>query len=142
MGARPESVFFYGLFMDEDLLKEQGARVLDSAVGYVEGFRLAIGERATLLPEAGSRAFGVLMQLNPGDTKLLYSGADLADYVAEPVTVSLPGDHTAAAVCFNLPADKLAGSNRDYATKLLALATRVGLPDTYLAHLRSLGTAG
>jgi hypothetical protein len=141
MDVKPESIFFYGLFMDEDLLKEQGIRVLDSAVGSVEGFRLAIGARATLLPEAGSRAFGVLMHLNPGDTQELYSSPGLADYVAEPVTVWLPGNRTAAAVCYNLPANKLKGRNREYATRLLALATRLGLPDTYLEHLRSLGAA-
>jgi hypothetical protein len=137
MSAEPDSVFFYGLFMDEQLLEKQGIQVLSSAVGYVEGFTLAIGERATLLPEVGSRAYGVLMQLKPGSAKALYKGQGLTDYVAETVTVQLPGEATAGAACYTLPAKKLRGKNFAYATALLALAIQLELPDSYLEHLKA-----
>jgi hypothetical protein len=137
MSAETDSVFFYGLFMDEELLEKQGIQVLSSAVGYVEGFTIAIGERATLLPEVGSQAYGVLMQLNPGSATALYEGQGLTDYVAETVTVQLPGNCTANAVCYNLPAKKPSGKNRAYAAALLALAARLELPDSYLEHLKA-----
>lgn len=126
------SVFFYGLFMDEAVLASKDVRPTKSAIGYVDGLRLHIGERATLLPEPGSRAYGVLMDVDRTGLARLYSGAGVADYVPEPVTVYLPGDVTAEAVCYNLPRDRLAGTNPGYAAALLDLASRLGFPDPYI----------
>lgn len=130
-------VFFYGLFMDEALLASKGVRPTESTIGYVDGYGLTIGKRATLVPEAKSRAYGVLMKIAPEDVAALYSEQSLADYVAEPVVVTLPGDIQVSAICYNLPAAKLAGTNPEYAAALLALATKLGLPDSYLRHIRN-----
>ena len=129
-------VFFYGLFMDESLLASKGVRPTESTIGYVDGFGLHIGKRATLLPEANSRAYGALMKITSEEVAALYSEQSVADYVAEPVVVNLPGDTQVSAVCYNLQAAKLAGTNPEYAAALLALATNLGLPDSYLAHIR------
>jgi len=131
------NVFFYGLFMDESLLASKGIRPKDSEPGYVEGFRLHIGERATLLPAQDSRVYGVLMEVTADEATALYSDESVCDYVAEPVVVHLPGDKQVAAICYNLPASKLTGTNRQYAADLLALATKLGMPESYLAHIRS-----
>ena len=130
-------VFFYGLFMDEALLASKGIRTTSPAIGYVDGYSLRIGERATLIPESNGRAYGVVMELAPEDVAALYSDPSVADYVAESVVVSLPGGTDASAVCYNLPAEKLVGANPEYAAALLALATKLGLPDSYLAHIRN-----
>ena len=133
-------VFFYGLFMDESLLATKGAHPTESTIGYVDGFRLHIGKRATLLPDADSRAYGVLMKTTAEDAAALYSEQSVADYVAEPVVVNLPEDIQAPAVCYNLPATMLAGTNPEYAAALLKLASTLDLPDSYLRHIRNAGT--
>ena len=51
--------------------------------------------------------------------------------------VSLPGDVQVSAACYNLPVGKLVGANPEYAAALLALATKLGLPESYLEHIRS-----
>ena len=130
-------VFFYGLFMDESLLASKGVRLTSSTIGYVDGYGLRIGERATLVPEANGRAYGVLMEIASDDAAALYSEQSVADYVAEPVVVTLPRDTQVPAVCYNLPAAKLVGTNPEYAAALLKLATRLGLPDSYLRHIRN-----
>jgi len=76
------------------------------------------------------------MKITSEEVAALYSEQSVADYVAEPVVVNLPGDTQVSAVCYNLPAAKLAGTNPEYAAALLALATNLGLPDSYLAHIR------
>jgi len=129
-------VFFYGLFMDESLLASKGVHPTESAVGHVDGLSLHIGKRATLLPEANGRAHGVLMKLTTQEVAALYAEPGLADYVAEPVVVTLPGAIGVPAVCYNLPASKLSGTNPDYAAALLKLAARLGLPDSYLGRIR------
>ena len=129
-------IFFYGLFMDESLLASKGVRPKESTIGYVDGFGLHIGTRATLLPQANSRTYGVLMRITSEDAAVLYSEQSVADYVAEPVVVKLPGDIQVSAVSYNLPTARLSGTNSEYAAALLALATKLGLPDSYLAHIR------
>ena len=135
MSTNEIMVFFYGLFMDQSLLASKGVHPTELAIGYLDGYGLCIGERATLLPEAHSRAYGVLMKIAAEDAAALYSERSVADYVAEPVVVILPGDVQVSAVCYNLPPAKLAGTNPEYAASLLALATKLGLPDTYLRQI-------
>ncbi len=137
MSTNEITVFFYGLFMDESLLASKGAHATEPTIGYVDGYSLRIGERATLLPESNSRAYGVLMKIASEDAAALYSEQSVADYVAETVVVTLPRDIQVSAVCYNLPAAKLVGTNPEYAAALLALATKLGLPDSYLRHIRN-----
>ncbi len=137
MSTNEIMVFFYGLFMDESILASKGIRPTDPTIGYVDGYGLRIGKRATLLPEANSRAYGVLMKIALEDAAALYSEQSVADYVAEPVVVTLPRDIQVSAVCYNLPATKLVGTNPEYAATLLALASKLGLPDSYLSQIRN-----
>lgn len=136
MSANPVSIFFYGLFMDAALLASKGVHATNPRIGYVDGYCLHIGERATLAPDPDGRAYGVLMSVSTKDITALYSDSSVADYVAEQVVVTLAGAVTESAVCYNLPAAKLAGTNPEYAKALLSLATRLGLPDSYLSHIR------
>jgi hypothetical protein len=136
MSTNEIMVFFYGLFMDQALLASKGVRPSESTIGYVDGFVLRIGERASLVPAANSRAYGVLMRIASEDVTALYSEPSVADYVAETVVVTLPKNGQVAAVCYNLPAAKLSGTNPEYASALLALATKLQLPDSYLRHIR------
>ena len=135
------SVFFYGLFMDESLLASKGVRPTELSIGHVDDYDLRIGERATLIPGANSRAYGVLMKLRPEDVEVLYSEPGVADYAAEAVVVTLAGGSQVQAVCYNLPAAKLDGTNPEYAVKLLALAIKLGLPESYLKHIRNIISA-
>jgi len=130
-------VFFYGLFMDEDLLASKGIGTEEPTIGHVDGYSLRIGERATLISEPNGRAYGVVMKIDPEDAAVLYAEPSVADYVAESVVVSLPGGARVSAECYNLPAEKLVGTNPEYAAALLALATKLGLPDDYLGKIRS-----
>ena len=130
------SVFFYGLFMDTTLLASRGIWPTETTVGYVDGYNLHIGERATLLPEAGGRAYGVVMTIKPDDVAALYSDASVADYVADTLVVELPGNRQVRAACYSLPAAKLTGTNPAYAAALLDLASWLEFPEHYLARIR------
>jgi len=130
-----ETVFFYGLFMDESLLQGKGVHVSGSRVAVLEGYKLQIGRRATLVQEPNARSFGVVSRISRQDAELLYSHESVADYVAEPVRVTLPDGETEAAVCYNLPAEKLEGTNPEYAQALLQLAGKLGFPDEYLEEI-------
>lgn len=140
MVTTTESVFFYGLFMDESILASKGVRPRNSVIGFVDGFSLHIGKRATLLPEENSRAYGVLMEIAHDDVEMLYAEESVADYVAEPVIATLPDGSRVSAVSYNLPAAKLSGTNPEYALALLELAARLEFPESYLEHIRNFWT--
>ena len=130
-------VFFYGLFMDERLLREKGLNPLDRRVASVENFRLAIGARATLVPCAGSIVYGVLFSLMRGELDALYSEESVSAYRPEALTARAAGGGDAPALCFNLPAPPSADErNPHYASKLRELAGRVGLPPAYVSSIR------
>jgi len=130
------AVFFYGLFMDESLLASRGIAPLHATLGYIDGYRLKIGKRATLIPQRAARAHGVLMTIGHQDAAALYSDDSVSDYVPEPVSVTLASGAIEPAVCYNLPPDKLEGTNSAYAESLLRLATKLGFPDEYLDAIR------
>jgi hypothetical protein len=137
MNADEVRVFFYGLFMDESLLASKGIKPSSATIGYIEGYCLRIGRRATLVPDPTNRAYGVLMALRTQDVRALYSQKSVADYVAEPVSVVLSGGTREGAVCYNLPKRKLEGTNFEYARSLLLLAGELGLPEDYLQQIRT-----
>ncbi len=132
-------VFFYGLFMDRRLLAAKGIEPQSAAPGSVDGFRLEIGARATLVPHAGSRAWGVVMDVAPAAAQALYADDSVLEYVPEPVTVELKDGKRVAATCYNLPGGSRSGTNPEYAKALLELATELGLPDDYLDGIRRAG---
>ena len=130
-------VFFYGLFMDEALLREKGLRPEDRRLASVEGFRLVIGERATLVRCEGGEVYGVLFSLTRGEVEALYSEESVSAYRSEVVTARTSDGRVVQALCFNLPAQPSLGErNPLYASKLKRLAERLGLPAEYVSSIR------
>ena len=129
-------IFFYGLFMDERLLATKGIQPSAVNPGFVDGYALRIGERATLVRRPDSRAYGAMMVITPSEATRLYAEESVADYMPEPVIVELMDGTQVEATCYNLPRDKVAGTNKDYAEILLDLATRLNFPAAYLDEIK------
>lgn len=137
MADRRIDVFFYGLFMDAELLRAKGAQPVNVRSACVPGFALRIGQRATLLRSAEARAYGVVMELTHGEIEQLYSEASVRAYRPEAVIAELGDGSHVPAMCFNLlvpPSPEEA--NSEYAAKLRALAGRLGLPPEYVESIR------
>jgi hypothetical protein len=131
-------VFFYGLFMDADALREKGFHPANARQASVQELALHLGERATLVPERGGCVHGMLMSLTHAELDRLYAEPSVEAYRPEPVIASLRDGSIVAALCFNLPAVP-AGvrSNPEYAAKLRIAAKRMGLPENYVATIGS-----
>ncbi len=130
-------VFFYGLFMDADILRAKGAHPVNIRPACVPGFALRIGQRATLLPSPDARVYGVLMQLAHPEIEQLYSEASVRAYRPEAILAELADGSRLPALCFNLlvpPAPEEA--NSEYAAKLRDLAHRLGLPSDYVQSIQ------
>lgn len=129
-------VFFYGLFMDERLLAAKGIEPAEVKLGFVNGYGLRIGERATLVRRPASRVYGAVMDIAASDATDLYAEKSVAEYVPETVIVELMDGTQVKATCYNLPGDKVTGTNSDYAESLLNVATELDFPDTYLEQIK------
>lgn len=135
--VRRIEVFFYGLFMDEALLREKGMNPLNRRMARVEDFSLVIGERATLVPSHGQEAHGVLISLTHNEVDALYGEASVSLYRPEAVSARLADGSVVPALCFNLPVPpSITERNPQYAAKLRELAARIGLPPNYVAAIR------
>jgi hypothetical protein len=137
MSSRRIVVFFYGLFMDVDLLRGKGVDPVNIRPACVSGFALRIGQRATLLRSPDARAYGILMELAHVEIDQLYSEASVRAYRPEAVLAELTDGSRVPALCFNLlvpPGPEEA--NPEYAAKLRDLARRLELPPNYVEGIQ------
>lgn len=137
MASRRVDVFFYGLFMDQELLRSKGLDPQGAELAWVEGFALRIGQRAALLPRTGSKVHGVVMSLTLAELDQLYSEPSVQAYQPQAVLVHLASGGVAGALCYNLGQPPSADErNPDYAAKLRALGAKIGLPTHYVASIQ------
>lgn len=134
---RRADVFFYGLFMDEELLRAKGLDPQGPEAAAVDGLALRIGQRAALVPSPSGRVHGLVMSLTLAELERLYSEPSVQAYQPQAVLAQLAGGGTIAALCYNLSRPPEARErNPEYAAKLRAVAQRVGLPAEYIASIQ------
>jgi hypothetical protein len=135
--ARRIDIFFYGLFMDDAILREKGMNPKNRRLAAVENFSLVIGERAALVPAAGQTVHGVLFSLTHAEVDVLYGEASVSVYRPEAVAAQLTDGSVRPALCFNLPVPPSKEErNPQYVLKLRELAERIGLPPSYVSSIQ------
>ena len=137
MSERRIDVFFYGLFMDTAILRAGGvAEPENPRRAFVEEFELRIGARATLVPAAGSRAYGMLFALTHTALDLLYAAPGLEAYRAEAIDAQTFDEKVAPALCYNLRHAPAADEwNPGYASRLQEVLGRLDFPEWYVASI-------
>ena len=125
-------VFFYGLFMDKDILIKNGINPSNPRKGYLNNYTLKIGQRASLIPCKNEKAYGMIMELDDEAVIRLYSEKSVADYIPEKVEVVTESKEHLIATCYNLPLELLTGTNEVYAKSLYELAKKLSFPEEYL----------
>ena len=137
MTRRPIEAFFYGLFMDVELLRSQAVAPMHSRRAFVEGFTLRIGQRATLIPTTGACAYGMLIALTHHEIAQLYSAPGLQHYLPEAVLAHTIEGQDIPALCYNL-AEPPSASERNpaYAAQLKALLQVLDFPAEYVASIQ------
>ncbi len=132
-----KTVFFYGLFMDADLLLQKGFTPKKQYIAYAPGFGLRIGERATLVKSENESAYGQIMDVDEQELEALYGDPSVQDYVPENINIVTEDGESRAVVCYNLPPSLLRGKNQEYAEMLLKIAKKIGLPQSYFEAINT-----
>jgi len=122
--------------MDESLLQGKGISQPNLRVASVSGFRLRIGQRATLVPDQKGLVYGVIAELPHKEIEQLYSEPSVRDYRPEAVLATMADGGSLPALCFNLvdppPADE---HNPEYGRMLRELAEQLGFPAEYVSSI-------
>jgi hypothetical protein len=134
LSERRVDAFFYGLFMDTAILRDAGvAEPTHPRRAYVDHFELYIGQRATLLPRAGARAYGMLFALTHTDLDLLYAAPGLEAYRPEAIVARSFDGIVTPALCYNLRHPPSADEwNSGYASRLREVLAALDFPDEYV----------
>jgi hypothetical protein len=133
MSTRQIDVFFYGLFMDVQVLREAGTKPSNFRRAYVADFALRIGQRATLVPSRGARAYGMLIALTHAELERLYSAPGLEVYRPEGVIAHPFEGEAMPALCYNLvQAPEPQERNPEYAMRLRGILGDLDFPVEYV----------
>mgnify|MGYP002713209820 CR=1 FL=1 len=126
---RLNDVFFYGLYMDEEILKSKNVEPRNKRTAVAHGYELRIGKMATLLRKKDAKAYGLVYSLTHDEIDTLYVKSGLTDYVAEAVMVEIDDKSSIAILCCNLlnpPKDD--ENNDEYYQKLKKCMEKYKLP--------------
>jgi hypothetical protein len=136
MSERRIQAFFYGLYMDLDVLREAGVVPDAARQAFVENFTLRIGRRATLLPAIGARAYGMLYTVTHDELERLYTAPGLEHYRPEAVLARPLDGAPIPALCYNLlEAPPPHERNPEYASRLQQALGKLGFPPDYVASV-------
>ena len=138
MSERRLDGFFYGLFMDVEILRGHGVQPVNASRAYVDDFALRIGNRATLVPSPGARAYGMLIGLTYSELDRLYSAPGLESYRPEAVLARRLDGSSVPALCYNLPEPpQESDRNASYAVRLQEILRGLDFPDEYIESIAS-----
>ena len=121
--------------MDAAILSQNGVVPAYSRQALVLDFTLRIGQRATLVPSSGARAYGMLMGLSHANLEKLYAAPGLEQYRPEAVLVHKLDGSAVPALCYNLREEPQPGErNPQYAVRLQGVLRNLGFPRDYVVE--------
>lgn len=124
---RLHDVFFYGLYMDRDILEQKGVQPRNPRLARADNFELRIGNKATLLRAPGKEAYGIVYSLMHSEINTLYWGSGLDEYAAEALLVETEGQETPVLCCILIEPPGEEESNQEYQQRLEYVMKRLGL---------------
>lgn len=126
---RLHEVFFYGLYMDEKILKSKGIEIRNQRSAYLNNHELKIGKLATLHRVKNEKAYGMVYSLTHEEVYSLYEGAGLTQYIQEAVLVKTSDDKEVVALtCILLDDTNNGNTNEEYNSKFIKCMNNYKLP--------------
>ncbi|HTV20592.1 MAG TPA: gamma-glutamylcyclotransferase family protein [Polyangiaceae bacterium] len=136
-------VFFYGSYMNPDVLREVEIVPVEWEVARLSGFDVEIRPRANLVRSEQHAVYGVLTTATHAQLARLYAHAKdvLGEtYLPFPVSVETLDGKSRLALCYIAPVMEAKPADRAYVERILQPAREFGLPRWYVERLeRSIG---
>jgi hypothetical protein len=130
---RTIDVFFYGLYMDPEMLRSMNVKPRRRRPAVAEGYSLRIGQQATLVRDTGAATWGIVYAITHSEMDYLYGASSMSQYRPEPLLVRTIDEEFVPALCCNLLHAPTEGAiDSSYAEVLREAMARANLPGPYL----------
>jgi hypothetical protein len=131
--------FFYGSFMDSDVLAKADVHPTGLQLARLDGWELKIAPRATLIPSEGRCVYGILAQLTHPELDKLYTKDwfGFGTYLPEAVIVTSAAAGQLAAMCYIAWQIEGGKPTEEYVGKILSVAREYSFPEEYVRHIQS-----
>ena len=131
-------VFFYGSFINRQVLARGGCTPEAVEVARLAGFDIAIDTLATLVRSDRHCVYGIVCRTTHAELRLLYGQDWLGGtYLPEAVLVQTEAGRLVPALCYIAPTPPAARPADDYLDWITGPAREYGFPRWYLERLES-----
>ena len=130
-------VFFYGSYINFDVLREVDLVPEQWHVARLDGFDIRIRPRANLVRSDQHCVYGIVASGTHEQLRRLYSQNWVGTYLPEPVLVETLDGQWRAALCYIAPAGESRPASNDYIDRIVGPAREYGFPGWYIARLES-----
>src|SRR5690348_9833639 len=137
MTAATVWIFFYGSFMNLDILRQTGFVPERHEVAKLHGFDIDIRPLATLVRSDQHCVYGIVAAGTQEQLHRLYGQDWVAAYLPEPVLVETLDGKWRAAFCYIAPVGESRPATSVYIDRIVEPAKRCGFPSWYIARLES-----
>lgn len=142
-GEHQVTVFFYGSYMNRDVLAEVDIEPETMEVATLHDYDIHIGPLANVVRAAGSTVWGVVTQATHDQLARLYRHAREVlggSYHPEAVLVRDAAGNARPALCYISHDLEPATASADYVDRVVEPGREYGFPEPYLAKLESFRT--
>ena len=133
-------VFFYGSYMDLNILKDFDVLPEQSEVARVNGYEIVIQPRANMIRSDRACVYGVLMTVTHAELDRLYVRIqnDFGEtYLPEPVLAETLSGTWRPALCYIAPSMEARAAANDYVERIVKPARELHFPTWYIERLES-----
>jgi hypothetical protein len=129
--------FFYGSFINLDVLRQAGYIPERFEVARLTGFDIRIQPLANLVRSDQHCVYGIVALATHEQLHRLYSQEWVGTYLPEPVLVETLDGKWRPAFCYVAPAPPPRPAGDDYIDRIVTPARQHGFPEWYIARLES-----
>jgi AIG2 family protein len=130
--------FFYGSYINFDVLREAGVAAERWEVARLLGWEMAIRPRANLYRSEGGVVYGIVATMTHAELDRLYAHAREVlgeTYAPEAVLVDTLDGRWRPALCYISWHMEPRPAQRDYIDRIVGAAQAFGFPAWYIEHL-------
>jgi hypothetical protein len=129
--------FFYGSFINLDVLGQVGYTPDRFKVARLSGFDIRIEPLANLVRSDQHSVYGIVAPATHEELRRLYAQEWVGTYLPEPVVVETLDAKLRAAFCYIAPSPEPRPATNDYIDRIVTPARQHGFPEWYIARLES-----
>lgn len=134
---RKVPVFFYGSFINLDVLRQADVEPENSRVGRLLGWELRVAPLATLEPNDAAVTYGIVVACTHEELERLYAQDWVGGYLPEAVLIEIDRAYLPALTYIKWDDERGAAAAPDYVERIAGPAEKLGFPDWYVRHIRS-----